>query len=134
MFEKADPLPRARQLRSGSPSGDDRADPRAMRRSGGALRAVEWSEITARLNAARDLRMLLRHESQAPIESVTASFGDAAASYFALLDNDEESHVNPDVLEQSKPLDAMVADNDRKRPQALGHAAGDEALREKNND
>lgn len=81
----------------------DRFDLRPARRAGDALRAVEWTEITARLNAARDLRLLLRNESLAPIEGEAASFGDAAASYFALLDNSEPG-VNPDGLEQSKAL------------------------------
>ena len=54
-----------------------------QRRAGGALRAVEWSELTARLNAARDLRLLLRTESQAPIGAVAASFGDAVLAHVA---------------------------------------------------
>lgn len=91
------------------------------RRAGDALRAVEWGEITARLNAARDLRLLLRNESQAPIEAVAASFGDAAASYFALLDDGEPS-VNHDSLGQSKALDAMTGNSDANR---LGSAAED---------
>jgi hypothetical protein len=85
------------------------------------LRAVEWSEITARLNAARDLRMLLRTESQAPIEPIAASFGDAAASYFALLDESEGS-INLDTLGQSKVLGAMLNHDDAKRH---GAAAGE---------
>jgi len=85
--------------------GDERSANRPARRTGEALRAVEWNELTARLNAARDLRLLMRTESQAPIESVAASFGDAAASYFALL-GDDEPGVNPDALEQSKALGA----------------------------
>ena len=68
------------RLRPGgaAPLGE-RFDSRPARRAGDALRAVEWSEITARLNAARDLRLLLRSESQGRIEAVAASFGDAAA-------------------------------------------------------
>lgn len=84
-------------------------------RAGDALRAVEWGELTARLNAARDLRLLLRTESQAPIEAVAASFGDAAASYFALLDHGE-GHVNLDALGQSKAFRATVAQTDANRP------------------
>ncbi|WP_354326908.1 hypothetical protein [Porphyrobacter sp. MBR-155] len=78
------------------------------------MRAVEWSEITARLNAARDLRLLLRNEVQALIEGSAASFGDAAASYFALLE-DNEPDVNHDALEQSKALDDMLDSNDANR-------------------
>ena len=88
---------------------------RFARRAGDALRAVEWSELTARLNAARDLRMLLRTEAQAPIEAVAASFGDAAASYFALLD-DGEPGVNRDALGQSKALGAKITQDSANRP------------------
>ncbi|WP_143704499.1 hypothetical protein [Porphyrobacter sp. TH134] len=101
-------------------SADDRFAGSAARRAGDALRAVEWSELTARLNAARDLRLLLRTESQAPIEAVAASFGDAAASYFALLD-DSEPGINHTTLEQSKALDAMVGTSKANRH---GDAAG----------
>jgi hypothetical protein len=121
MFEKAKPFNAQSGALSGGRAPEERTRARAMtaggseerfalrpaRRAGEALRAVEWSELTARLNAARDLRLLLRTESQAPIESVAASFGDAAASYFALLD-DSEPAVNPDALGQSKVLGAKV--------------------------
>jgi hypothetical protein len=117
MFEKATPVSTSLRAHAGGrwPDNGQRAsqaglapaaarfDMRHARRAGDALRAVEWTEITARLNAARDLRLLLRNELQAPIEAVAASFGDAAASYFALLD-DGEPVINPDALEQSKVL------------------------------
>lgn len=127
MFEKARP-PLAR---SGTPSGGLSAEERMrlravaatqdavrvaalpQRRAGDALRALEWSELTARLNAARDLRLLLRSESSAPIEPLAASFGDAAASYFALLE-DSEPNINPDDLGQLKGPGAMVAASDGK--------------------
>jgi hypothetical protein len=120
MFEKANPIsastaPHARGLRHASAGPAERFESRGPRRAGDALRAVEWSEITARLNAARDLRLLLRNESQAPIEMVAASFGDAAASYFALLD-DSEPRVNPDALGQSKALGAKTEDHNANRP------------------
>jgi hypothetical protein len=135
MFEKANPSLASQRPLVGSlwPEGRTRARParesgelerfdsRPARRAGEALRAVEWSEITARLNAARDLRLLLRNESQAPIEAVAASFGDAAASYFALLD-DSEPGVNPDALGQSKALGAMFDSQDANRS---GAAAGE---------
>lgn len=125
MFEKARPS----LVRSASPSAglsaeermrlraaaatDDaaRVAARPKPRAGDALRAVEWSELTARLNAARDLRLLLRTESRAPIEPVAASFGDAAASYFALIE-DSEPNINPDALGQWKGPGAMVGSSD----------------------
>lgn len=117
MFEKIDPVyaslrpplnrrsqDGARLQRSaGAPAGE-RFESRTARRAGDALRAVEWSEITARLNAARDLRLLLRTESRGQVDSVGASFGDAAASYFAMIDENEPA-INLDGLECSKGWD-----------------------------
>ena len=89
MFEKAKPFNAPTGIRNAARAGerpvDERFASRPARRAGEALRALEWSELTARLNAARDLRLLLRTESHAPIEQAAASFGDAAASYFATL-------------------------------------------------
>jgi hypothetical protein len=122
MFEKANPFSvppppviggrrvedgtRARHAVSGA--AGVRGESRPARRASDALRAVEWSEITARLKAARDLRLLMRHESQGRIEAVAASFGDAAASYFAMIEDDERV-VNPDALEASKAFGDMDA-------------------------
>lgn len=121
MFEK----PKSFQApRVASGVTDERFAGPTARRAGDALRAVEWSEITARLNAARDLRLLMRSESAAPIEAVAASFGDAAASYFALLDDGEsggEPGVNRDALGQSKGLGAKIAQSNANR---LDHAEG----------
>lgn len=140
MFEKAKPVSASARLAATGLRADDspharrpasvmageRFDARTLRRAGDALRAVEWSELTARLNAARDLRLLMRHESQTNIEDVAASFGDAAASYFALL-GESERDVNPDALGRSKALDGMIANNETARPanQAAGAARGD---------
>ena len=119
MFEKANsvsaslraPLMRRAEdggrLRLGgvAPLGE-RFESRPVRRAGDALRAVEWSEITARLNAARDLRLLLRSESQGRIEVMAASFGDAAASYFAMIE-DNEPAINLYALDGAKALGGM---------------------------
>ena len=128
MFEKARPSPARAETAPGSLSAEERMRLRAAaatsdaerfaarpaRRAGDALRALEWSELTARLNAARDLRLLLRTEACAPIEAVAASFGDAAASYFALLD-DGEPGVNPDALGQLKGPGANMPASDGNR-------------------
>lgn len=128
MFEKANPLAAFRAAASGAQAPDpssrarrplpsqqtDRSDARSVRRVGEALRALEWGEITARLNAARDLRLLMRHEARAPIEAVAASFGDAAASYFALID-DGQPDVNLDALGQSKAFDATQGNDEPTR-------------------
>ena len=49
------------------------------RPGGSALRAFGWQELTARINAARDLRAVLQRDCGL----MTASFGDAAAGYFS---------------------------------------------------
>jgi hypothetical protein len=141
MFEKANPVSvsmrppaasaRPEELaavrRSALTLQGERFESRAGRRAGDALRAVEWSEITARLNAARDLRLLLRNESQAPIEAIAASFGDAAASYFALLDGSEPD-VNPGALGQPKALDGTFELSDANRSGRSAKDPSDAAL------
>ena len=73
---------------------------------------------TARLNAARDLRLLLRSESEGRIEAVAGSFGDAAASYFAMI-LDNEPDVNLEALDCSKVEDGMECTRT-----AFGNAGG----------
>lgn len=68
---------------------------------GDALRAMEWSELTARLNAARDLRRVLRRDTRVNIDATASSFGDAAATYFQSI-GDSERLVNPVALGASK--------------------------------
>lgn len=108
MFEKANifaPAARARESGLESPAGrhcGEAGDAGLREGKGGkALRAIEWSELTARLDAARDLRELLRRDACHHIESSAASFGDAAARYFARL-GDGEWTVNLDDLEGRK--------------------------------
>ncbi|MEM6856694.1 MAG: hypothetical protein AAF559_02395 [Pseudomonadota bacterium] len=99
MFEKNDSFIRALEEQE---SRDERTDNVGEGvRGGDALRAIEWSELTARLNAARDLRRELREEAVLCAGSTGASFGDAAASVFKSLGNGERP-VNPDDLEGCK--------------------------------
>ena len=123
MFEKAKSFNTPSSPRSGANSAGERFAGRGARRAGDALRALEWSELTARLNAARDLRLLLRTESHTPIEPAAASFGDAAASYFALLD-DSEPDVNRNPLGQSKAFGTTVDTSETARQ---GNANGEHA-------
>lgn len=70
---------------------------------GTALKAIAWPELTARINAARDLRSVLRRDSSCMV----ASFTDAAAGYFASIDDSGEQGkrpVNPDALEHGKSM------------------------------
>lgn len=138
MFEKAKPVAARAEAPSAGLTAEERARlqtlagagtgerfaGRSPRKGGEALRAVEWSELTARLNAARDLRLLMRIESQAPIEAAAASFGDAAASYFALLDGSEPD-VNSDALGQLKGPDAMVDGSDENCPDIASEPRSD---------
>lgn len=127
MFEKAKPLPAHLDAGRSDPatiSGSERFAGPAARRGGDALRALEWSELTARLNAARDLRNLLRSDSLAPIEAAAASFGDAAASYFALLDHDEPD-FNLDALGQWKDPTMHDRARDANRPDTMTRSPSD---------
>ena len=85
---------------------DSRIQPQAIQPSNrrAALRAIGWHELTARINAARDLRRELNRDSA----MMTASFSDAAAGYFA---NSAQSKrdVNPYALGPGKACDAMDA-------------------------
>ena len=69
--------------------------------SGGrALRAVHWTDLTSRINAARDLRELLKRD----LVLGTASFTDAAAGYF-VPSGQGKPDVNHDALGHCKRFD-----------------------------
>lgn len=70
-----------------------------------ALRAIGWAELAARINAANDLRDVLRRDNTAFI----ASFSDAAAGYFATADEGKRD-VNPDALCDRKSSEDMGVD------------------------
>ena len=70
-------------------------------RRGDALRAIAWSELTARLNAARELRRELRQEAILCAGASGATFGDAAASFFKTF-GEGQRPVNPEALEGCK--------------------------------
>lgn len=104
MFEES------RSFRALQPAATDRteghADPLPLRRGETALKAIAWSDLTARLEAARDLRLALRHEARRNIEDTAASFSDAAAQYFRKLE-DCQRPVNlaaVDMLTGSTPI------------------------------
>ena len=106
MFEKAKPI--VREISGLELDGDmivGALDVVPAQR-GGALRAVEWNDLRAKLEAARDLRRVLRRDSRFTIEVGAASFGDAAASYFNALEQGQRT-VNPDALEQGKASNAI---------------------------
>lgn len=115
MFETAKPVPMMHDARfpgANLREGDLRvghhdAAPRVpapgagQASGGGALRMIEWSELTARLNAARDLRLVLRRDQHIAIGQASGSFADAAARYFQSCE-EREPDVNPVALEHPK--------------------------------
>ena len=80
-----------------NPASFNEPNPSAIR--GRALHAVGWSDLTARINAARDLRELLKQD----VVLGAASFTDAAAGYF-VPEVDGKRAVNHKPLEASKGL------------------------------
>ncbi len=129
MFEKKPPFSDA--LESGSEQDRVRAsDPlvgseeAAPARVGEALRSLDWGELSARLGAARDLRIVLQNEAQRNEASHNGGFAQAAERYFRAKDNGKRA-VNPVALEQSKgsPCITVVGDQasvekDRERENA----------------
>lgn len=96
MFETS--LPLSHPVSVGRHDGDSSP---GSAKGGDALRAIEWRELTARLNAARELRRELRQEASLCAGASGATFGDAAARFFNTL-GDGERPVNPDALEACK--------------------------------
>ena len=77
-----------------------------------ALRAFAWSELTARIDAARDLRQILRND--ALVEAT--SFADAAGGYFVSEGNNKQP-VNPKALEARKGLADIKVAPEAKAPE-----------------
>ena len=115
MFEKGKPVPQSSTARF--PGDSERAGSVLIGRqtgvstsvSGGALRLIDWNELTARLNASRDLRTLLKREETLGFAGTSGSFVDAAARYFRTCDEAVETSgearepdVNSNALEPSK--------------------------------
>lgn len=90
--------------------GDDALGSAALRRGETALKAIEWCDLSARLEAARDLRLALRHEARRHIEDTAASFSDAAAQYFRTLEQSKQP-VNLAALEEHKGCTPIVPED-----------------------
>ena len=108
MFETSKPIPSdfcsdSREDDSWVIGAESDADdtPDISARGGDALRAIAWSELTARLNAARELRRELRQEAILCAGASGATFGDAAASFFKTF-GEGQRPVNPEALEGCK--------------------------------
>lgn len=102
-----------------------------LRRGEVALKAIAWSDLTARLDAARDLRLALRDEARRTIEDTGASFSDAAAKYFRSL-ADGELSVNLGSLDHHKGCSTILPDHsDRAKAIGLGAASVREDARDR---
>lgn len=75
----------------------------------GPLRMIEWTDLVARLKAARDLRRLFRRDAKGTADPSSGSFTDAAARYFREREEYEEV-VNPVALERSKASSGIVSE------------------------
>jgi hypothetical protein len=84
--------------------------PAGLRRGETALKAIEWCDLSARLEAARDLRLALRNEARRHIEDTAASFSDAAAQYFRTLEQSKQP-VNLAALEEHKGCTPIVPED-----------------------
>lgn len=121
MFEKAPPLSDANDprfegcdpLAADAVVGSEETAPALV---GEALRALDWSELTARLGAARDLRVVLQREAQRSKASRSGGFARAAEHYFRARDNSEQG-VNPVALEQRKGSPCISRISDEANPQ-----------------
>lgn len=107
MFEKAKPpvIPSVHSAQSPDVSNLDQFIDRSSDWSVSAealpLRTIEWSELTARLSAARDLRQLLREDADNKLRTENQGFANAAAQFFRACEEDERD-VNPNALEARK--------------------------------
>lgn len=81
-----------------------------LRRVETALKVIEWCDLTARLEAARDLRVALRHEARRHIEDTATSFTDAAAQYFRTLEQSKHP-VNLAALDAHKGSGPIVPED-----------------------
>ncbi len=136
MFEKAQPVFYAHNARFAGPQPAQAAAVAPETLTGRAdyipdedaygeerLRIIDWSELTARLNAARDLRRVLKREARADARNSknggSEGFADAAARYFLSKDTSREDSiqkgerdVNPVALEQRKGSSAIPTNHD----------------------
>ena len=92
---------------------------------GALLRRIDWSELTARLKAARDLRRVLRTNNV----GCEGEFADAAARFLNGRD-ENQTDVNLVGLEQNKgsprtQLDAKAKDDEATRQTGCAENAGD---------
>ena len=101
MFENAQPIQHASEDRFVQGQAEVSAG------GGSALRMMDWSELTARLNAARDVRHVLKRDASRSIEASANCFADAAARYFRTKEEGERD-VNPVALEHSKGSPGIV--------------------------
>lgn len=123
MFEKADPSAFAKAHHDASSEVDDvdlhvcADDVVGDVAQAQPLRSIEWSELAAKFTAARDLRVLLRKDTNAKlgidsgagVADGDVDFATAAASFFRANEEDERA-VNQKGLEHRKTSSGMYPD------------------------
>ena len=87
----------------------------SVQAEGTALRAIAWSDLTARINAARDLRRVLRRDNAC----LMASFTDAAAGYFSSVDSRDRAGLT-DLHHAGAEIDECDG-KPTVNPDGLGH-------------
>lgn len=98
-------------------------------RGGRALHAVGWHDLTARINAARDLRELVKHD----LVMGGASFTDAAAGYFAKTESafeEGKQPVNQNALEGCKRSEGIGKNSDNSDGKPASEATQNEGDQE----
>lgn len=114
MFEESrsfSPLARFGLAAPAAKAGARQNEAGAARRGDTALKAIAWSDLTARLDAARDLRNALRQDAQRNIGDAAASFSDAAAQYFRALETDQHL-INLAALDEDKGSGPIFSGNE----------------------
>ena len=135
MFESSKPVFQSQDPRFAGPNS-----PASKTSEGGAdgLRAIEWSELTARLNASRELRAMLRRDTGRAGGPASSGCADAAAKCFRTREEypvgekseNGERSVNPVALEQRKGSPGIFQEDQglqRKQPGNRENAATGDA-------
>lgn len=121
MFEKATPpvIPSAHSATTQDVSNRDQFSDRSsdlrVPVAVAPLRTVQWTELTARLSAARDLRQLLREDMDRKLGTESLGFAAAAAQFFR-ASGEGERCVNPNGLEARKARAVSYDNIERKGP------------------
>lgn len=128
MFEKTIPVPEAQLAEFADQKAQDTMLAQGVAGSApqdagaATLRAFDWNELTARLNAARDLRRVLRRDATGSIDGAASDFA-GAAQRFLHPDDHSEPEINPVALEHCKSSPGMFPEQEQLH-QEVNHRPG----------